>query len=161
MIKNYSYTLRWYIVVAFTIMVAVTLGGTGVLGAVWTADVTKLSFLIMGIFSLASFKCGHDLVEYERTGRLHDREVELGWFISETLLALGMTGTVIGFIIIMKDFAFLDVQDVSSVEALIKSLGSGVSTALYTTLFGLATSILLKIQYFLLEDAKKKKEKDE
>lgn len=151
-------TLKWYVVATLIVLMTGGMFGTGIMETVWYADVTKISFLILAIFGIASVKCGSDIYRHEKTGSLHKRDVELGWFASETLLALGMTGTVIGFIIIMKDFMYIDVQDVSSIEAMIKSLGSGISTALYTTLFGLVTSIILKVQYFMLEDALEKTE---
>ena len=44
-------------------------------------------------------------------------------------------------------------SDVSTVQGLIKSLGIGMSTALYSTLTGLISSALLKIQYFNLSQA--------
>jgi hypothetical protein len=125
---------------------------SGMMTVVWDADVTKLSFIILAIFAAASLKCGYDIYKYENYKNVHKREIELGWFLSETLLALGMIGTVIGFILIMKDFVNLDVQNIQSVQSLIKSLGSGIATALYTTLFGLVGSTFLKLQYFLLED---------
>lgn len=149
-------TLKWYIIFTLTMIGIAALFPFGIMTAVWAADVTKLSFVILAIFIAGSIKCGNDIYTFEKTGEVHEREVELGWFTSETLLALGMTGTVIGFIIIMKDFMFINVEDTSSIEALIKSLGSGISTALYTTLFGLVSSILLKVQYFLLEDTVEK-----
>ena len=149
-------TLKWYIVFTLVLIGMGALFPFGVISAVWIADVTKLSFVIMAIYLAASIKCGNDICQFEKTGQVHSRGVELGWFTSETLLALGMTGTVIGFIIIMKDFMYVNVEDVSSIEALIRSLGLGISTVVYTTLFGLVGSILLKIQYFLLEDAVEK-----
>lgn len=149
---SFTNTVKWYIIISLIFIFNIILGSTGLMQVVWDSDVTKLSFVILAIFSAASFKCGYDIYTFEKTLCLHKREVELGWFISEILLALGMTGTVIGFIIVMKDFMQLDVQDIASVEMMIKSLGAGVSTALYTTLFGLVANIFLKIQYFLLED---------
>jgi hypothetical protein len=153
-------SFKWYIIATMIIMMIGGMLGTGIMETVWHADVTKISFLILAIFGISSFKCGSDIYKYETTNNVHKREVEIGWFAAETLLALGMTGTVIGFIIIMKDFMYIDVQDVASIEAMIKSLGSGISTALYTTLFGLVTSMLLKVQYFLLEDMMEKEDEE-
>jgi len=148
-----NYTLKWYVVLCVILIVLFGSFALGIIQTIWIADVTRLSFLIMGIFFVGTFKCGYDILKFEQTGSMHKREIELGWFMSESLLGLGMAGTVIGFIIIMKDFGSLDVQDVSSIQNLIKSLGAGISTALYTTLLGLISSLFLKLQYFLLEDA--------
>lgn len=138
------------------LMGLVALFASGVAETIWYADVTKISFLITGIFILVSSKCGLDIFKFEKYKKFHERDIEFGWFVSEVLLALGMTGTVVGFIIIMKDFIHVDMSNISTIETLIKSLGSGVSTALYTTLVGLVGSVMLKIQYYLFEDAVKK-----
>jgi biopolymer transport protein ExbB/TolQ len=68
--------------------------------------------------------------------------------MSDLFLSIGMVGTVIGFISMLGGFAELDVNNTQTVQDLIKELGLGMSTALYTTLVGLVCSILLKVQYF-------------
>ena len=82
--------------------------------------------------------------------------IETGWFTSDLCLTVGMMGTVIGFIMMLSGFTKVDVSDVNTVQELIKSLGIGMSTALYSTLTGLICSALLKIQYFNLNQAVEK-----
>jgi biopolymer transport protein ExbB/TolQ len=72
-----------------------------------------------------------------------------------------MVGTVIGFIMMLSGFATLDISEIDTVQALIKELGTGMSTALYTTLAGLICSLLLKIQYFNLNQAVDRVQKHE
>jgi hypothetical protein len=48
-------------------------------------------------------------------------------------------------------FADLNISDTSSVQQSLMNMSLGMSTALYTTLIGLVTSLLLKIQFFRLE----------
>lgn len=151
-----SNTTKWYIIFLLNLLLFFMSISFGFLKEVWFADVTKISFIILIIFFIASLKCGFSIYKFEKSGEIHPRDIEFGWFTSEKLLGLGMAGTVIGFIIIMKDFAGVDVTNSSSIEALIKSLGSGISTALYTTLFGLIGNLSLKLQYFLLEDCVEK-----
>ena len=79
--------------------------------------------------------------------------MEVGWFTSDLCLSIGMMGTVIGFIMMLGGFANIDINDMATVQGLIKGLGVGMSTALYTTLTGLICSALLKIQYFNLSQA--------
>ena len=79
--------------------------------------------------------------------------MEIGWFTSDLCLSIGMMGTVIGFIMMLSGFSHVNVEDMSTVQGMIKGLGSGMSTALYTTLTGLICSSLLKIQYFNLSQA--------
>ena len=79
--------------------------------------------------------------------------MEVGWFASDFCLSIGMIGTVIGFIMMLSGLAQVDVSDINTVQGLIKNLGSGMSTALYSTLTGLVCSSLLKVQYFNLNQA--------
>ena len=64
-----------------------------------------------------------------------------------------MIGTVIGFIMMLSGFATVDISNAKTIQDLVKALGVGMSTALYTTLVGLVCSICLKIQYFNLNQA--------
>ena len=48
-------------------------------------------------------------------------------------------------------FGNLNVANVSSVQTALASMAVGMSTALYTTLTGLITSTILKVQYFRLD----------
>ena len=129
----------------------------------WEEDKTKLSFLLLAIFAHMSAWCGY---KTWRLSRFLDRDetekylvekieelMETGWFASDLCLSIGMVGTVIGFISMMSGFATIDVSNMTTVQDMIKGLGSGMSTALYTTLVGLICSALLKVQYFNLGQA--------
>ncbi len=61
-----------------------------------------------------------------------------------------MIGTVTGFIMMLGGFNEISFSDINASKELMRSLGGGMSTALYTTLTGLLCSVLLKIQYFNL-----------
>tara|TARA_Y100000310_G_scaffold100203_1_gene98066 strand:- start:1757 stop:2098 length:342 start_codon:yes stop_codon:yes gene_type:complete len=76
---------------------------------------------------------------------------EKGWFVSDLVMTVGMVGTVIGFMTMLVGLGDVDVSNVSTVQDLIKKLGYGMSTALYTTLFGLVCGSLLKVQYFNID----------
>ena len=131
----------------------------------WEKDATKLSFVIIAMFFFMSQWCGYKtwLMSsfIDRGGKIEDEHMmekventmEAGWFTSELCLTIGMAGTVIGFIMMLSGFAKVDVSDTSTVQGLIKGLGTGMSTALYSTLTGLICSSLLKVQYFNLSQA--------
>ena len=126
----------------------------------YVKDATKLSFVIAAIFLGMSSYCGFltwkmsrylDAPEKKQDSLIKIKSgAESGWFTSDLCLTIGMAGTVIGFIMMLSGFAKVDVTDTSTVQGLIKSLGVGMSTALYSTLTGLICSALLKIQYFNL-----------
>lgn len=136
---------------------------TGAFYALWTQDATKLSFVLLTIFSVMSGWCGYKtwtLSKFLDNDQTEDylvekieHLIEVGWFTSDLCLSIGMMGTVIGFIMMLSGFANVDVSNMTTVQDLIKGLGTGMSTALYTTLTGLICSALLKIQYFNLSQA--------
>ena len=68
------------------------------------------------------------------------------------MLALGMIGTVAGFILMLgSSFEGLDVEDTASLKSTLTAMALGMSTALYTTLTGLIFSQFTKIQLVNLE----------
>ena len=72
--------------------------------------------------------------------------VDNGFFVSDTLLKLGIVGTVIGFIIMLSSLSTIDEMNLAKMNNLLLSMSSGMKVALYTTLSGLICSILLTIQ---------------
>lgn len=78
---------------------------------------------------------------------------ELGWFVADLLLTLGLLGTVIGFILMLGPISGLDTSDQGAIRAALATMSGGMAVALYTTLTGLIGGMLLKIQGFLLEGA--------
>ena len=76
-----------------------------------------------------------------------------GHFIADLLLKLGLTGTVIGFILMLLPIGEIEQFDPSLMQQLLSAMSGGMAVALYTTLAGLVTSTLLKMQYYLLDSA--------
>jgi acyl-coenzyme A thioesterase PaaI-like protein len=75
----------------------------------------------------------------------------LGYFTSDVLLRLGLLGTIVGFIFMLMPIADMDGFDASMMQQLLRSMSGGMAVALYTTLAGLVTSTLLKLQYHLVD----------
>ena len=76
-----------------------------------------------------------------------------GAFASDTLMKLGLLGTIIGFIIMLAPIAGLDASDKTMMKSSMSLMSDGMAVAMYTTLAGLVGSILLKIQYYMLDTA--------
>jgi MotA/TolQ/ExbB proton channel family len=76
-----------------------------------------------------------------------------GAFASDTVIKLGLLGTIIGFIIMLAPIAGLDASDKSMMKSSMGLMSDGMAVAMYTTLAGLVGSILLKIQYYMLDNA--------
>ena len=68
-------------------------------------------------------------------------------------MKLGLLGTIIGFIMMLAPIAGLDPGDRGTVRSSMSLMSDGMAVAMYTTLAGLAGSILLKIQYSMLDGA--------
>ncbi|HJL95859.1 MAG TPA: MotA/TolQ/ExbB proton channel family protein [SAR86 cluster bacterium] len=75
----------------------------------------------------------------------------LGHLVGDILLKLGLTGTVIGFILMLLPIGEIRDFDPQILQKLLATMSGGMAVALYTTLTGLVTSMLLKFQYFLLD----------
>lgn len=75
----------------------------------------------------------------------------LGHFISDVLLRLGLLGTIVGFIFMLLPIGEMEGFDAGMMQSLLTSMSGGMAVALYTTLAGLITSTLLKLQYHLLD----------
>ena len=138
--------LRWWLIFCLTILA----GGIAIYFDIhkelYKADQTKISFLILTIFILTSIWIGV-------VTKLQDRTVELGWFIAEACLALGMIGTVTGFLLMLNGaFTQIDLSNPTTIQNSLINMALGMSTALYTTLTGLVCSLALKIQLVNVEN---------
>jgi hypothetical protein len=76
-----------------------------------------------------------------------------GAFVSDTLMKLGLLGTIIGFIIMLAPIAGLDAADKVAMRSSMGLMSDGMAVAMYTTLAGLIGSILVRIQYYMLDAA--------
>ena len=162
-IIKHTLFLKWWLFMSAVMASSVLLAGLGLLGALWEKDATKLSFVLLALFAAMSGWCGYKtwrlsvFIDSNKTEPYLIEKIEhlmeVGWFTSDLCLSIGMMGTVIGFIMMLGGFASVDINDMATVQGLIKGLGVGMSTALYTTLTGLICSALLKIQYFNLSQA--------
>ena len=67
------------------------------------------------------------------------------------MIKLGLLGTVIGFIMMLTSIGGLDSLDIEQVQRLMQQMTQGMMVALNTTLLGLIGSMILGIQYLLLD----------
>jgi hypothetical protein len=81
---------------------------------------------------------------------------QLGSFAADSLMKLGLLGTIIGFILMLAPIAGLDAADHASVKSSMGLMSDGMAVAMYTTLTGLISSILLQTQYYMLDQSTQK-----
>tara|TARA_B100000949_G_scaffold112634_1_gene99808 strand:+ start:444 stop:902 length:459 start_codon:yes stop_codon:yes gene_type:complete len=141
--------LRWWLIFCLSLLA----GGIAVYfdlhQNLYDGDQTKISFLILLIFFLTSIWIGWctQKAEYQI------RNIDIGWFISEACLALGMIGTVTGFLLMLSGaFADIDLANTATIQIALSKMALGMSTALYTTLTGLICSLTLKVQLVNVEN---------
>jgi hypothetical protein len=77
----------------------------------------------------------------------------LGSFASDSLMKLGLLGTIVGFILMLAPIAGLDAADHASMKLSMGLMSDGMAVAMYTTLAGLIGSILVQTQYYMLDEA--------
>jgi len=123
-------------------------------------DPTRIGFGILGILLITSIWIGKKVYKLSRLevttsmkeGLLNDLSIQ--WFIAESCLVLGLVGTVCGFIIMLGTaFVDIDVSNITSMQNALSQMSIGMSAALYTTLMGLLSSLVIKIQLVNVERA--------
>ena len=121
-----------------------------VFSTIFNTDKTYLSSVILLLFTGSTLLTGYRtwLFNYRKTYT----DTKVGWFCGEVMFALGMIGTLIGFVLVFGDaLAHIDLEDQANKAKIIADMGIGISTAIYTTLAGLVCTILLWIQLINLE----------
>ncbi len=90
---------------------------------------------------------GTDLQQQVRAGHAS------GWFVADLMIKLGLLGTVIGFIFMLSSVAQMETTDLNAAKLMLTQMSGGMRIALFTTLAGLSSGLILGIQYQLLDRA--------
>ena len=145
--------LKWWLIFCLTLLGLCTCVYFNIHKDLYAADVTRLSFLIISIFICTSVWIGTKTYKIG-IHQDYNQKSDVGWFISESCLALGMVGTVTGFLIMLGTaFANVDVTNAATLQQALSDMATGMSTALWTTLVGLVCSLIIKVQLVNLEVA--------
>ncbi len=91
-----------------------------------------------------------ELLQARLVERVHSGHSS-GWFLSDFLLRLGLIGTVIGFVIMLGSVYELKQDDIQALQQLLTRMGGGMQVALYTTLAGLGSAMLIGLQCHWLD----------
>lgn len=143
--------LKWWLIFCISLLGAYIAYHFGLMHQIWESDQTKISFGIMALYVLASLNLGMSTYQKSK-GKIVQSQINIGWFISESMLALGMIGTVAGFILMLGgSFAEIDTSNQETLKEALSAMALGMSTALYTTLVGLICSQLFKVQLVNIE----------
>ena len=147
------HVLKWWLIACLTML------GIGICVYfnlhinLYESDITKISYLIIIVFVCTSIWIGNKIYLVDRLQDYNQR-ADVGWFVAESCLALGMVGTVTGFLIMLGTaFSNIDVSNAATLQQALSDMAIGMSTALYTTLIGLVCSLIIKVQLVNLEVA--------
>jgi len=140
--------LQWWLLFVLQIIIVGAMYYYDIHTYILENDQTYISFLLVAIWFLSSVRIGYKLKNEIKTSN------ESSWFIAETCMAIGMMGTVLGFILMLgsSNLASIDPTDVEGMKNVIGQLASGMATALLTTLTGLIVSVSLRTQLMISEN---------
>ena len=141
--------LCWWLIVCVVGTGSYITHAMGWLVPLYTNDLTYITFLITVIAGLTTLSLGYKFKVPETDS------VDVEWFVSDVVLTLGMLGTIIGFMIMLQGtFSSIEFNDAHSIRTALSSMSKGLFTALNTTLIGLVSSIILKVQLIVYENVK-------
>ena len=153
--KLNSILLRWWFLLCSQVALGTVAYHFNFFHHLYREDTTRIGFFILGILILTSLWVGKKVYSLKlKWAGPEDAVNQLspGWFIAESCLVLGLIGTVTGFILMLGTaFTELDVTNITSVQNALIKMSLGMSTALYTTLVGLISSLVIKIQLVTIE----------
>jgi hypothetical protein len=76
---------------------------------------------------------------------------DIGWYIADIMIKLGLLGTGIGFVILLNAVTSVTNLDITSMKEVLVNMSGGMGVKLYTTICGLIAAIMLSLQYQLLD----------
>jgi hypothetical protein len=143
--------LRWWFLAVAEICGLAALIVTGMVTKLWTADITKLSIVCLIALAFATGFIGWITRRAEKARSQTINELlphaDACWFVSDLLMGLGMTGTVLGFLVMLND-AFSG--SMAAQEVMLRA-APGLATICVTTAVGLVCSMLVKAQLVNLD----------
>ena len=152
--------LKWWLFLCVQGAVLAIANHFGFFQDLFVKDPTRIGFGILGILLVTSIWIGkkvYKLSKLEVTSPMKEElvnDLSIQWFIAESCLVLGLVGTVCGFIIMLGTaFVNIDVSNIQSMQNALSQMSIGMSAALYTTLMGLLSSLIIKIQLVNVERA--------
>jgi len=150
---------RWWLITTITLCGVYPLWTFGIFGDIYMADVTSIHLIIYAVFVLATILTGiaawRTNTSDRRTGHYNKtttKIVDICWFLSESMMTLGLIGTIAGMIYLFSMiFGDIDVSDPDSLKEALSHMARGLSTAMYTTICGMIGALITKVQLMNIE----------
>jgi hypothetical protein len=140
--------LRWWLIFWLSVASAVAGGALGFFPYLWRSDASFLSWACLGLYALMTVFVGQ-LTAQARRSQHFCQHLPLCWFAANTLLGLGMIGTLVGFLLLLQSMAGIGSNP--DMQKALSLMTVGFSTAGLTTIVGLVCSLLLKLQLINLQ----------
>ncbi len=165
--QNASF-LQGLILAGLIVFAGYLLNEQGLIGLLLAGDRSGISYLIAGIWLVLTLRWlwllrwvqrQYDLpTDFDTNHReaILARWLNHGWFAADSVLKLGLLGTIIGFILMLAPISNLSGYDATSIQSALGEMSAGMAVALYTTLTGLVANLLLRLQFQILADAMQK-----
>lgn len=113
----------------------------GIVATIWHDDVTMITSALVVMYAITTAMIGYVAYTKDYASKITDA----CWFLSEQMLALGMLGTVVGFIYLLTtSISSASVTDPTSLATLIANMSVGLGIALYTNAVGILASLITK-----------------
>ncbi len=150
--------LRWWVMILVVVAGAIITWIAGGFTMIYEGDPTMISFVVIGVAAFMSVRLGElswKLCRMPKDATLHDITVfdvnkESGWLSSTMCSRVGLVGTMWGFIVALDALSGLNFDDPASLQHTIVGVTVGVKIALYTTLVGQLSNIIINVQTFNL-----------
>ena len=145
--------LRWWLLFCCTTFGLVTIGFFNFYSYLWAVDPTRLGFITLGLFLVVTIFIGMLTYHARHGDQLFAMHLPLCWYMTELMMGLGMMGTLVGFLLLLQA-AFggqINLADAVGTQKMLSSMAVGFATAGVTTLVGLGSSLLTKLQLVNLE----------
>ena len=146
--------LKWWLLFCVTIVSSAYVYNLGLFIKLWEYDLSKMSFITLVLYFLITLYIKFHTWRVSRKKQIdldiHKATICLPgfWFASEAMMAFGMIGTVIGFILTLRP-AFSGFT--AAQTEIIAQMASGMATSCLATLVGLLTMVLTRTQLVSLE----------
>lgn len=145
--------LRWWLLACLYVTGFVLMGVLGTYEYLWEIDQTKLSYVVIVMFVGVTIFIGL-LTYHARDGdQLFTRHLSLCYYLAEKMMALGMIGTLIGFLLLLNSVfgGQINLADTGAAQKVLGLMAKGFATSSVTTVVGLIAATQIKAQLVNLE----------
>jgi len=153
--KTHTLFLLWVLLISLTGFGLYVTWHKGFFQWIILTDNTRICVVIVFAFLIGSGLAGWRSIYLSRQSqyfdRIRDGFNDFGWFVTGLMIKLGLLGTVVGFIMMLSRLEGLEQLDISDIKTLMQQMTQGMGVAMNTTLVGLVGSILLGLQFLMLD----------